>query len=189
MKKMILVLGLVTLLSGVVLAAIYTGLIPRIEQNEQEALERSLSALFEGGETPQFEELDTDGPTVYRAESQAGDLLGFAVRVSTTGYGGEIRLLVGVTPDLSSIAGMEVVQQVETPGLGAKITEEDFRAQFEGLDPTESIDYVKNAEPDQEENEIQAISGSTISTEAVVEGINNDVGRALQVLNEEVSRL
>ena len=111
------------------------------------------------------------------------------MRVTTTGYGGEIRLLVGVSPDLSSIAGMEVVQQVETPGLGAKITEEDFRSQFEGLDPTESIDYVKNAEPDQEENEIQAISGSTISTEAVVEGINNDVGRALQVLNEEVSRL
>ncbi|MFO8065681.1 MAG: FMN-binding protein [Spirochaetia bacterium] len=188
MKKMILVLGIVTLLSGVVLAAVYTGLIPRIEENEQAALERSLSALFEGSETPEFEELDTEGPTVYRAESQGGDLLGFAVRVTTTGYGGEIRLLVGVSPDLSSIAGLEVVQQVETPGLGAKITEEDFRSQFEGLDPSEPVDYVKNAEPDTEENEIEAISGATISTEAVAEGVSDDVGRAVEILSEEESR-
>jgi electron transport complex protein RnfG len=188
MKKMILVLGLVTLISGVVLAGIYTGLIPRIEANQQAALERSLSALFEGSEEPQFEQLDVEGPAIFRAESAGGDLLGYAVRVTATGYGGEIRLLVGVSPDLSSIAGMEVVQQVETPGLGARITEEDFRAQFEGLDPTETITYVKNQEPDTEANEIQAISGATISSEAVVEGINADVGRAVEILREEAEQ-
>jgi len=188
MKKMILVLGLVTLISGVVLAGIYTGLIPRIEANQQAALERSLSALFEGAEEPQFETLDTEGPAIYRAESSAGDLLGYAVRVTTTGYGGEIRLLVGINPDLSSIAGLEVVQQVETPGLGARITEEDFRAQFEGLDPTETVSYIKNEEPDPEENEVQAISGATISSEAVVDGVNSDVGRAIEILREEAGQ-
>jgi len=188
MRKMIMVLGLVTLISGVVLAGIYTSLIPRIEANQQAALERSLSALFEGAEEPQFETLDTEGPTVYRAESSAGDLLGYAVRVSATGYGGEIRLLVGLSPDLSSIAGLEVVQQVETPGLGARITEEDFRAQFEGIDPTETVSYVKNEEPDPDENEIQAISGATISSEAVVDGINADVGRAVETIREEAGQ-
>jgi electron transport complex protein RnfG len=188
MKQMILVLGLVTLISGVVLAGIYTGLIPRIEANQQAALERSLSALFESADNPAFEELETEGPTVYRAESGAGDLLGYAVRVTTTGYGGEIRLLVGISSDLSSIAGMEVVQQVETPGLGAKITQEDFRQQFEGLDPSQNISYVKNQEPDTEANEIQAISGATISSEAVVEGINADVGRAIEILREEAGQ-
>jgi electron transport complex protein RnfG len=188
---MILVLGLVTLLSGVVLAGVYAGLIPRIQENERLALERSLGALFENADSPRFEQVDTgedaagEAPTIYRAETEAGTLLGYAVRVTTTGYGGEIRLLVGLGPDLSEIAGMEVVQQIETPGLGARITEEDFRAQFEGLDPTETVSYVKNAAPDPEENEIQAISGATISTEAVVKGINADVGRAIEILREE----
>ncbi|MFP4374533.1 MAG: RnfABCDGE type electron transport complex subunit G [Spirochaetaceae bacterium] len=185
MRKMIMVLGLVTLISGVVLAGIYSGLIPRIEANQQAALERSLSALFEDAEEPEFEELDTGGPTIYRAETSGGDLLGYAVRVSATGYGGEIRLLVGISPDLSSIAGLQIVEQVETPGLGARITEEDFRDQFEDLDPGETISYVKNEEPDSEENEIQAISGATISSEAVVDGVNADVDRAVEILREE----
>lgn len=193
MKRMILVLGLVTLLSGVVLAGVYTGLIPRIQENERLALERSLGALFEGAEEPRFEQIGGGSdagevPAIYRAESAAGTLLGYAVRVTTTGYGGEIRLLVGLSPDLSEIAGMEVVQQIETPGLGARITEEEFRAQFEGLDPQEEITFVKNAEPSPEENEIQAISGATISTEAVVEGINADIDRALTILREEESQ-
>lgn len=188
MKKMILVLGLVTLLSGVVLAGVYTGLVPRIRANEQAALERSLSALFEGSEEPVFSELSVPGPTIYRAESSGGSLLGYAVRATTTGYGGEIRFLVGLNPDLTSITGLQVVQQVETPGLGARITEEEFRSQFAGLDPTETVGYIKNAEPDPEANEVQAISGATISTEAIVDGINQDVGEAVEVLQEEVSQ-
>lgn len=185
MKRMIIVLGLVTLLSGIVLAAVYSGLIGRIEQNEQQALEASLSALFEGAEEPEFAELDTGEPTVYRAERSDGSLLGYAVRVSTTGYGGEIRLLVGLGPDLSSITGLEVVQQIETPGLGARITEEGFRAQFEGLDPSRSVTYVKDAEPEASENEVQAISGATISTEAVIKGINTRLPDAIERLDEE----
>jgi electron transport complex protein RnfG len=180
---MILTLSIVALISGTALALIYSGLLPRIQHNQQVALERSLSALFQQGESPQFSELDTEGPTIYRAT--AGDeLIGYAVRVVTTGYGGDIRLLVGLGPDMQRITGMEVVEHVETPGLGAKIDGSPFKEQFEGLEPQNDISFVKGGPAQKEENEIQAISGATISTKAVVKGINSTLDNALDLLEE-----
>ena len=185
MRKMIMTLSVVTLLSGVVLATAYTLFLPSIEANRQAALERSLSALFESAESPSFESVDSADVQIYRGTNAQDELIGYAVRVITTGYGGEIQLLVGLSPGLKEIVGMEVVEHLETPGLGAKITASSFQQQFEGLNPAEDLSFVKNEEPDTEENEIQAISGATISTRAVVNGINDDVGTALEALQSE----
>ncbi len=187
MRKMILTLTIVALFSGTALALIYSALLPRIEHNQQVALERSLSALFEG-ESPNFETLDTgEGPTVYRATAN-GEHLGYAVRVTTTGYGGDIKLLVGLKPNLRTITGIEVVEHVETPGLGAKIDGAPFKEQFEGLTPQNDISYVKGGPAESEENEIQAISGATISTEAVVKGINKTIENALPLLSDRAGK-
>lgn len=187
MKKMILVLTTVALISGTALALAYSALLPRIERNQQIALERSLGALFQNAGEPEFELIDTEGsdaPQIYRASSD-GSLIGYAVRVVTTGYGGEIRLLVGLGPELERITGMEVVQHVETPGLGAKINSPDFKQQFQGLQPEQNISYVKSGSASADENEIEAISGATISTKAVVGGVNKTLDASLQVLAEQ----
>ncbi|MEX2442510.1 MAG: RnfABCDGE type electron transport complex subunit G [Alkalispirochaeta sp.] len=182
MKQMVVVLVLVTLVSGIVLATVYTRLIPMIRENQRLATERSLSALFDGDRNPDFEEVPTDGTTVYRAQSDNGELLGYAVRVTTTGYGGEIQLLVGLTPDSETIRGIQVVEHIETPGLGGRITEDAFGEQFKGLDATRDITYVKNAERNEDDNEIEAISGATISSSAVVSGINNVLDGVFETL-------
>lgn len=180
MKQMVAVLVIVTLVSGIVLATVYTGLIPKIRENQRLATERSLGALFSKERNPEFEQVTAEGTSMYRARSGDGDLLGYAVRVVTTGYGGEIQLLVGLSPDMESVLGIQVVEQIETPGLGGRISEPAFVEQFEGLDAANDIAYVKNAEPDKAANEIEAISGATISSSAVVSGINNALDGILQ---------
>lgn len=191
MRKMIIVLTAVTVLSGLVLAATFSGLSPRIEANRVAALNASLAAIFAAeGEVAaselDFTELENEtGPTIYRGSSAAGELLGYAVRVETQGYGGTITLLVGLTPDLRTIKGIEVVEQIETPGLGGNITNTSFKQQFEGLEARERISYVKNVEPDKDANEIQAISGATITSRAVVTGIDQTLDEAIAIIEQE----
>lgn len=193
MKKMILVLTTVALISGTALALAYSAMLPLIERNQQIALERSLGALFQNTAEPKFELIGSDGsagpggPQIYAASSD-GSLIGYAVRVVTTGYGGEIRLLVGLGPELERITGMEVVEHVETPGLGANIANSSFKQQFQGLQPDQDISYVKSGSASSGENEIEAISGATISTKAVVNGVNKSLDAALQVLAEQTGK-
>jgi Na+-translocating ferredoxin:NAD+ oxidoreductase subunit G len=189
MRRMIVVLTAVMVLSGLVLAATHSSLTDRIEANRVAALNASLASIFADrtgtGEQIDFEEVPSDGPTIYRGATANDDLLGYAVRLQTQGYGGTITMLVGISPDLDTILGIEVVEQVETPGLGGKITTPEFKAQFEDLDADEQIAFVKNVEPDTSANEVQAISGATITTRAVVAGINATLDRALDIIERQ----
>jgi len=184
MKRMLIVLTGVMVLSGLVLATTYSQLSPRIEENRIAALNASLAALFSGADLT-FETLASNDPTIYRGVTASGDLYGYAVRLQTQGYGGTITMLVGLSPDLEQITGIEVVEQLETPGLGGRITEPKFQEQFAGLKTSEPISYVKNVKPDPSANEIQAISGATITSRAVVGGINNALGDAIEIIKRQ----
>ena len=188
MQRMIIVMTGVLVLSGLVLAASYSGLSPRIEENRVAALNASLASIFtpSDGASPEaagltFSQLDTDRSVVYSGERD-GRLVGYAVRLQAQGYGGAITLLVGLSPYLESVSGLQVVEQVETPGLGGRITEAAFRRQFERLRADRPISFVKNIEPDPGANEIQAISGATITSRAVVVGINEQLASALDAI-------
>ena len=79
--------------------------------------------------------------------------------------------------------GLEVLEQVETPGLGTKVTEEPFTSQFVNLNVNPEITWVKGIKP-QNPNEIQAITGATISSKAIVRIINEGV-KKLRLVNAE----
>ena len=94
-----------------------------------------------------------------------------------------IDLLIGLTPDVSTITCMYVLDQKETPGLGANITTESFQKQFQDIPAAEQVVVVKT-EPTQP-NQIRALAGATISSESVAEIVNNavaDVREPLQRL-------
>lgn len=187
MRKMVIVLTGVMILSGLVLAAAFGGLSPLIDQNRVNALNASLATIFEdqaAADEIDFEELDAGDQTIYEASSD-GQLLGYAVRIQTPGYGGPITMLVGLSPDGEDILGISVVEQVETPGLGGNITQEEFRAQFDELAAGEPITYVKNVDPRKEDNQVQALSGATITSAAVVDGINEHVGPAREIIERQ----
>lgn len=184
MKRMIIVLTSVMVLSGLILALANTVFQPQIQANQRKALEVSLAAIFPKAKAPKFTRLSTDKMELYKGADASGKLLGYAVSVVTNGYGGPINLIVGLAPDLKSIVGMEVVSDTETPGMGARIAEDWFRNQFDGLNPVDTITYVKNAKPDPKKNQIEAISGATISTKAVLTGLNSTLSDAVALIRK-----
>lgn len=174
MKKMILVLTIVMVVSGLVLAASYTLFLPRITLNQKKALDDSLNTLF-SGDSLSFSLLDTDGTEIYKAVADDGTLVGYAVGVTGAGYGGPIKMLAGLTPDLKRISGLQIVENVETPGLGSRIADVSFRDQFRDLDPAEEITFIKNGVADKAKNQIDALTGSTISTQAVTKALSGSL--------------
>jgi RnfABCDGE-type electron transport complex G subunit len=181
---MIIVLTGVTIFAALVLASVFSLLNPKIEENRKEALNRSLAEIFEDAENPQFSRLDSEDYSIYRETDESGALLGYVVRVEATGYGGPIQLLIGISGSLERIVGIDIVEHSETPGLGGRIQENWFKEQFSGLDPERDIAYVKNEEPDADENEIQAISGATISSKAIVSAVNENIAEAISIIRE-----
>lgn len=105
------------------------------------------------------------------------EVAGYTFKVLPKGYGGEMNILVGISTE-GEITGLKVVGHSETPGLGAKATEESFQNQFAGMPTSTPLTVIKSGTPG--DNEVQAITGSTITTQAVTDGVN----AALEVFNE-----
>lgn len=99
--------------------------------------------------------------------------IGYGFVAVGTGYGGEISILVGLE-NKTTVKGIVIISQDETPGLGSKVAEEPFTSQFAGVD----IDDVRLG------GEIDAITGSTISSTAVVEAVRNAALEKAESLGE-----
>ena len=110
--------------------------------------------------TPELSEL-------YEAE-RAGEKMGYVAKVATGGFGGTMEVIVGFDLD-GAITGLRVGKHAETPGLGDNATSPDFYEQFTGLSLKQDIG-VNKIQPG--ENEILAISAATITSDAVVSGVN-----------------
>lgn len=111
-----------------------------------------------------------------------GKFAGYCINVHPSGYIGEINMIVGINPDLS-FSGIKIISMSETPGLGAKTADEAFYSQFaEGKKGKLSV--VKNS-PSPKENEINAVSGATISSKAVTEGANCALKIAESLIEKE----
>ncbi len=104
---------------------------------------------------------------VYEGKDDSGNTVGYCVKATPVGYGGEISMIVGIGMD-RKVTGVDIVSMSETPGLGARATEDEFRSQYIGK--SGQISVKKSGTPN--ENEISAISGATITSKAVTDGIN-----------------
>jgi electron transport complex protein RnfG len=130
----------------------------KIQAQEDEAIKVMLTEMF-----PEMSRYDfkDDIYTVYSDASK----LGYAFLAIGKGYGGDINILVGLT-DETTVKGIKIVSQEETPGLGTRITEPFFTDQFAGLD-------ISEVALSRDGGKIDAITSSTISSSAVVEAVKN----------------
>lgn len=103
-------------------------------------------------------------PTV-DSVSQAGDK-GYVVELTFSGAQGNITAAVGVDTDCA-VTGVSIISDSETPSLGKRINEEDWRAQFVGA--TAGVALVKNG------GTIEAITSATISSTAVTDAVNTAI--------------
>jgi len=92
-----------------------------------------------------------------------GDEIGYGFLATGKGYGGDIDILIGLNTDMM-VKGVTIVSHTETPGLGDRIVKPSFTDRFIGLEIT---DVAVPAEG----GKVDAISGSTISSKAVIDAV------------------
>ncbi|MCB2289553.1 RnfABCDGE type electron transport complex subunit G [Clostridium sp. CS001] len=100
------------------------------------------------------------------------DIAGYAIKVSPKGYGGIIDIMVGISTE-GKVSGIKILSHTETPGLGANAPKPEFSGQFKDKPIDNKLEVVKIAPT--KETEIQAITGSTITSKAVTLGVNDAV--------------
>ena len=107
---------------------------------------------------------------------------GYAILSYASGYNGDNKVLVGFNEDATEITGIVVTSQAETPGLGAKIVEADFRKQFENKSSVVELSAVKGIKAEEAlDGQIAAISGATISSTSVVNAVNSARNEAINL--------
>lgn len=112
-----------------------------------------------------------------------GAVTGYVIAAtSPNGYGGDLQVALGITLD-SKITGFNIVSNSETAGLGSKCTEPAFTSQFAGK-PAELLEYTKTGAS--ADNEIDAISGATITTNAATEAADAAITFYLEKLCKDV---
>ncbi len=189
---------LLALLYGGALAGVQATLGPRIDANKQNetydripnlvpGADREKSVQVNLAEADKLKVSGADGKEqrVYRALAADGSPKGWVLPASGLGFADRIDLLIGLNPALSTITGLYVLDQKETPGLGNNITKEDlFLRHFAGKSADKDLEIVKTA-PAPNSNQIPALSGATISSVSVAEIVN----KAIQNFREPIRQL
>lgn len=182
-----LALTLITLVAGVALGGVYEITKDPIARQEAQAKAEAYEQVFT--DAAAFEEVEMDDTLiqtirdqldqegykaqsieeVMRAEDQSGETLGYAFAVVTSeGYGGDIQFSMGVQND-GTLNGISILSIGETAGLGMNADTPAFKDQFVGKQ-VEKLQYTKNGAT--QDDEINAISGATVTTNAMTNGIN-----------------
>lgn len=176
--KLGFVLLLVTAIAGGILAGVNGVTAPVIAEMERQASFGALLEIFpEANDFIEVEEsvLDeiksTNGSVfeVYKAVKDEEEL-GYALKTLSGGYGGDINTLIGIKSD-GTVAGLRVLENSETPGIGSRIVEDfAFRESFIDKNALASLTPVDAPSAD---DEVLMLSGATVSTEAVLKGVND----------------
>lgn len=177
--KLIIVLGLIATISGGVLAYVHQTMSPAIEENKRIALGEAILEVLPAASTYEVlspgpnggETLPVGGGTqitseqpIYQGVDANSEPAGIAFVAEGNGFGGSIQVMVGLDPTSRKLVGIKVLDHLETPGLGARITEPIFEGQF----TNKSIDDAYVAKED-----VDIITGATISSRAVASSIKN----------------
>ncbi len=188
------ILFVITLIAGLVLGFVYELTKEPIRLQEEKAIQEACQAVFaeNGGQGLTFSEetyvpdaamqtelaeIGVEIGKVYKAVTGSGALHGYVVESTTKeGYGGNIVLYVGISLD-GTVSGVSILEIAETPGLGMN-ADAVLIPQFKGVKTT-GFTYTKTGST--KAGEIDAISGATVTTDAVVDAVNG----AVRVVTED----
>ncbi|MBD3241294.1 MAG: RnfABCDGE type electron transport complex subunit G [Chitinivibrionales bacterium] len=207
-----LALMIIGIASGLAVGITYQKTEGKITQQMQQAQDNAVRAVLPSD--TRIEERSGAGelPNRYWVALEDSQPVAYAFEAVSRGYSSEIKMMVGIDT-AGVIQGISILQQSETPGLGDRVKEVSskryiwtgfgggeeqaqpwFTEQFEGLDLDERIEIEKGGEwheldaqqreQMEADNEITAITGATITTEAVVRGLETVVYPYLRALRE-----
>ena len=137
----------------------------KIAENEQNTLSEAMRQVLSAEEYTQVKTDIADGDTaLYKASGPSGTV-GYTALCTKTGYGGKIKVMVGINNDGTVKKVAIISADDETPGLGQNVKTDDFLSRFEGASNASGVD---------------AWTGATISSTAVKGAVNE----ALELYNQ-----
>ena len=181
--RLVLTLAIAGLVSGIAIIGIYESTLSTITANKARELREAVfkvlpgvtkmqALVYRGEKIVVVDAPDKDEPVVYGGYDEQGDFVGYAMPGAGPGFQDTIALLYGYKPGEKLVVGMEILESRETPGLGDKIYKDmDFVNEFSALSVEPEIVTVKKG-TGSAANEVDAITGATISAKAVVRIIN-----------------
>jgi len=181
--RLVMTLAIAGLISGIAIIGIYESTLPTITANKARELREAVfkvlpgvsqmqALVYRNGELVAVDEPGKDEPVIYGGYDESREFLGYAVPAAGPGFQDTIAILYGYEPREKLVVGMEVLESRETPGLGDKIYKDAvWVGGFSALSVEPEIVAVKKGTKSNP-NEIDAITGATISSKAVVRIIN-----------------
>jgi electron transport complex protein RnfG len=187
--KLLATLAIAGAAAGLLVVAVYKATLPTIEKYEAAKVEGAVREVLKAPvrwdtlylqkgaltKSPAPGDDRKSLPTAYLGFDASGKTLGAAVTAQEPGFQEEVLLMIGFEPSTGTLIGYKVVDQKETPGLGDKIERDtSFTLQFPGrVVPLKGVKVRDASDP----NQVQTITGATISSRAVIRIINHAVER------------
>ena len=175
-----LILTIITVVAGLGLGLVYEVTKEPIARTEEQAKKEAWQTVFSDVSLEDFKAVDVDKEAADKTVADLGIKAtvdevceaadeGYVVTVTDKeGYGGDIQITVGVTKD-GTVSGVSILSISETAGLGMRATTDDFKNQFKDKN-VEKFTYTKTGATS--DDEIDALSGATITTNAMTNGVN-----------------
>lgn len=197
--RLIATLSIAGALAGLLIVVAYQGTLPAIESNRAERTDRAIHEvlrgldhydtlyLYEGALAASLPPGVDPRPLerVYAGYAPGGARVGFAIPTGEPGFQDVIRILFGFDPATRTTLGLTILSSLETPGLGDKITGAEWRDQFRGRKtPLVRVKQGASKAPD----EVDSITGATISSRTVIAAVNKGVERWTPLLDAYLAK-
>lgn len=149
------------------------------EKTQNEAMAKLINADEFNAKTAVLDDSEIE----YNVAVKGGETVGLIFVTEENGYGGSVSVMTAVNTD-GTVAAVEILDASnETPGLGQNVTKESFYNQFSGLNG--DIVAAKGGTANTDNNEINAVTGASISSRAVTNAVNTALDNAAKILAEE----
>ncbi|QGU95805.1 RnfABCDGE type electron transport complex subunit G [Clostridium bovifaecis] len=185
-NKEIFSLGLrlliITAIAGLVLGFAHKITLEPIAKQQKMENDAAMKEVLPIAESFNLKEITLpDGSIVKEVNEgkKGSDVTGYAIKVAPKGYAGLIDMMVGISNE-GKVEGIKILTHSETPGLGANAPNPEFSGQYKGKPIAQPLQVVKTAPSG--DNQIQAITGATITSNAVTKGVND----AIDFYNKEL---
>jgi electron transport complex protein RnfG len=162
--RLTITLLLFCVIASGILAYVNSLTAPIIYERKQSEEVKTREALIPGAEFTEHK-ASADSSFVYYVATKDSLVAGYTFIAIGAGYAGPVKTMVGLDKDMKVLA-IKVVDQGETPGLGANCTKEDFPARFTGKAEEEML-------VDKDGGQIKSLTGATITTRAIANSIRD----------------
>ncbi|WBW97160.1 RnfABCDGE type electron transport complex subunit G [Oceanirhabdus sp. W0125-5] len=167
-----MILLLIAALAGLSLGAVHSITAEPIAKAKASAKQNAMNEILKADEFKDSQIELPDNILEVNVGYKGEEIIGYAIKVSPKGYSGAVEIMVGIYTD-GTIGGIKILSHSETPGLGANAPKPQFSGQFTNKSTNKELEVVKGSAST--ENQIEAITGATITSRAVVNGVNDAV--------------